>query len=86
VRPRRKLDHRNAFLRFRGTENGRTALRMLDRRVGPGGETLDVRLPVMHSSQMWQWVHKVEKSGGGEEGERCLEDDVWEVWVWVWDG
>ena len=41
--------------------------------MGPGGETLQVGLsrpPVVHSNQMWRWIHEVEdmeKSGGGEE-------------------
>ena len=57
---------------------------MLDGRVGPGGETLHVGLsrpPAVHLNQMWWWVYKVEdmekSSGGGEEGEACLEDE-WE--------
>jgi hypothetical protein len=73
-------DPRSAFLRFKETDNARTALRMLDGRAGPGGETLDVRLscaPVVHTNLMRQWVQKVEKNGGGEEGERSLEDE-WE--------
>jgi hypothetical protein len=77
-----RSDPRSAFLRFRTVDNVRAALRMLDGRVGPSGETLHVGLsrpPAVHPNQMWRWVYGVEgdmeKSGDGEEGEACLEDE-----------
>jgi hypothetical protein len=75
-----RSDPRSAFLQFSTRGDARTALHG---RVGPGGERLRVRLsrpPVVHPNQMWLWVHEVEemeKSGGGEGGEACLEDE-WE--------
>jgi hypothetical protein len=78
-----RSDPRSAFLQFSTRGEARAAFRMLDGRVGPGGETLHLRLsrlPVVHPNQMWMWVHKVEemeKRGGGEGGEACLESE-WE--------
>jgi hypothetical protein len=73
-------DSRGAILRFRAVDDARAALRMLDRPVRPGGETLHMglsRAPAVHPNEMWRWVYEVEdveKSGGGE-GEACLEDE-----------
>lgn len=56
---------------------------MLTGRVGPGGETLDLRLsrfPAVHPNQLWRWVQEVEdmeKSGGGEGEDACLKYE-WE--------
>jgi hypothetical protein len=63
------------------TDDARAALRILDGRVGSGGETLHVGLsrpPAAHPKRMWRWIYEVEeteKNGGGEEGETCLEDE-----------
>ncbi len=79
-RGEKRTDPRCAFLQFGTIDDARTALRMLDGRVGPGGETLQVglsRAPVVHPNRMWGWVYKVEdmaNSGSGEGGEGCLED------------
>lgn len=80
-----RSDPRRALLRFRTIDGARAALRTLDGRVGPGGETLRVGLsrpPVVHPNQMWRWVYKVEDTeisggAGGGKGEACLEDG-WE--------
>jgi hypothetical protein len=48
-------------LQFKTIDDARAAFRMLDERVGPGGETLHVGLsrpPVVHPNQMWQWVRE----------------------------
>ena len=77
----KRSDPRGAFLRFKKLNDAHVALRMLDGRLGPGGETLYVglsRLPVVDLNQMWGWIRKVgdmEKSGGGEGGDACLEDE-----------
>jgi hypothetical protein len=79
-----RSDARSAFLRFGTTDDARMALRMLNGRVGPGGEILHVRLsrpPVVHPNQMWQWVYEaeedIEKSGGGGEGGEACPEDEW---------
>lgn len=81
-RGERRSDARCAFLQFKTAKNACVALRNLAGRVGPGGEKLDLRLsrlPVVHPSQLWRWVHEVEdmeRSGGGEE-DACLKYE-WE--------
>ncbi len=69
--------YRGAFLRFRTVDDAHVALRMLDGRVGPGGEVMRMGLsrpPLVHLARMWQWAYKVQDMGGGEA---CLEDE-WE--------
>ena len=56
-------DPRGAILRFKTIDDARVALRMLDGRVGPGGEALHMELsrpPAVHPNQMWRWVYEVE--------------------------
>ena len=73
-------DPRGAFLQLRTIDDARKALRMLDGRVGPGGETLHAGLTrpsMVHANQMWRWIHAVEdmeKRASGE-GEAFLEDE-----------
>ena len=83
-RGEKRTDPRCAFLQFGTIDDARTALRMLDGRVGPSGETLQVglsRAPVVHPNRMWGWADKVQdmaNSGSGEGGlggEGCLEDE-----------
>jgi hypothetical protein len=76
-------DLRSAFLEFGRIDDARTAVRMLDGRAGPGGETLHVglsRLPAVHTDRRWRWTYEVqekEKGGGVKEGEEDFEDE-WE--------
>ena len=57
---------------------------MLDGRVGPGGETLHVKLSrptAVRPKRLWQWFREAEEaenSGDREEGEARLE----EAWGW----
>ena len=75
---------RSAFLEFGGIDDARTALRMLEGRAGPGGETLNVglsRLPAVHTDRRWEWAYdeqEKEKSGEEEEGEEAGLEDEWE--------
>jgi hypothetical protein len=55
----------------------RTALRMLDGRLGPGGEMLPVglsRLLAVRTIRLWRWVYEVQKEEGGgtKEGGRSV--------------
>ena len=56
----------------------RKALRMLEGRVGRGGQTLHMglsRMPAVELGRMWRWIHEVEDNGGDERGKACLEDE-----------
>ena len=58
-RGQKRTDPRGAFLQFRTIDDARTALRTLDGRKGPGGETLCITLsrpPAMHPNRLWRWA------------------------------
>ena len=74
---------RTAFIRFKTIDDARVGLRMLDGRMGPGGETLSVRLsraPAVDPNEMWRWVCETEvmEEHGGSEGGVELLSDEWE--------
>ena len=78
---------RSAFLEFNGIDDARMALCMLDGRVGPAGETLNVglsRLPAVHTDLRWEWSYESEeKERRGEEeeeggGEAADYEEEWE--------
>jgi hypothetical protein len=79
----KRSDPRSAFLRFRTIADTRAVLHMLDGWVGPGGRWRDVACGIVApaggaSNSDGRWVYEVEemeKSGGGEEGEACLEEE-----------
>jgi hypothetical protein len=75
-RGEKRSDPRGAFLQFETIDDARTALGMLDGRVGPGGETLHVglsRLPAVHPNRLWQWADGEEQGAYSEEdGRRVL--------------
>jgi hypothetical protein len=55
-RGEKRTDPGCEFLQFGTIDDAHTALRMLDGRVGPGGETLQVglsRAPAVHPNRMW---------------------------------
>ncbi|KAF8492388.1 hypothetical protein F5888DRAFT_1858903 [Russula emetica] len=74
------ISRRKALKSSQTIHDARAALRMLDGRVEPDSETLHVGLsrpPAEHSNQMRRWIYEaedMEKSGGGEGREACLED------------
>ena len=66
-----RSDARGALLKTGTIDDARTALRMLDGRAGPGGETLQVgltRSPAVHPNRLWRWAYAVEEDGGGGSG------------------
>jgi hypothetical protein len=70
-----RTDPRGAFLLFRSVDDARAALRALDGRKGPGGETLRVTLspaPAMHPNRLWRWVSIQE---GTEEEAAFFENE-----------
>ena len=77
---------RSAFLEFNGIDDARMALCMLDGRLGPAGETLNVglsRLPAVHTDLRWEWSYEVEEKerrGEEEEGGGGGEADYEEGW------
>jgi hypothetical protein len=74
-RGQKRTDLRGAFLQFRSVDDARTALRALDGRKGPGGETLRVtlsRLPAVHPNRLWRWACIQD---GTEEGAAYLENE-----------
>ena len=61
---------------------------MLNGRVGPGGETLSVRLsriPAVDTNEVWRWVCEMEvmEEHGGSEGREELLEDEWEGLVFA---
>jgi hypothetical protein len=68
-RGERRSDSRCAFLQLPSIDEARAALRKLDGRMGPGGETLQVtlsRLPALPLAQLWRSMDVEEE-----------EEEVW---------
>jgi hypothetical protein len=70
-----------AFLQFGKIDDACTALRKLDGRAGPSGETLHVgllRLPPVHTNRLWWWAYEVqEDKGSGEKEEEAYFEGEW---------
>jgi hypothetical protein len=74
-RGEQRTDPRGAFLQFPSIDDARAALRALDGRQGPGGETLRVTLspaPAVHPNRLWRWVSIPE---GTEEEAAFFENE-----------
>lgn len=69
-RGEQRSDPRCAFLQLPSIDEARAALRKLDGRMGPGGETLQFtlsRLPALPLAQLWRSVDAEEESKRQEE-------------------
>jgi hypothetical protein len=78
-RGERRSDSRCAFLQLPSIDEARAALRKLDGRMGPGGETLQVtlsRLPALPLAQLWRSMGVEE-----EEPKRQEEEEEEEMWA-----
>ncbi|KAI0255621.1 hypothetical protein BJV78DRAFT_688802 [Lactifluus subvellereus] len=82
-RKEQRQDPRSAFLHLQSIDDARAALRKLDGRLGPGGETLQLalsRLPALHPNRLWRWVYVEEelKRQREEDKEEAYFEDEWE--------